>query len=417
MTEEQGEREGGEKAAAEKAPAEEAAAEKAAPERPLQPRRRFGAALAIALVLLLLVAGVGFSPYWAPPLTRVLPWAAKSQISPARVAALAEAVKALEERTNRSLHALAAGAKASSENAAAIAALNAALTRLESSVAALAATAGKSAPAPPPRAPAPPPAAVAELSQKLAGLESKWAEQAAAERAEITKLEGELRRLDAVTASLADRVPQLAKQLQARQDTQASEAALFLGLLEMREAIDAGRPFAEAYAGFVARLRDRPALGLDPRIIAAAQALAPAAREGVPSLAALAQGLSEAVPRIPAPAAPKGSGWAARVVAHLRSLVRVRRTGRHGESTLEKAVATAEHDLSRGDLEGAVAALGALTGAGAAQVSPWIAEAHKRLRAESALQSLQEILLSSLAGPSPAPPNSASPGSAPGKPG
>jgi hypothetical protein len=425
MTDARSEKEAEEGMPAERAEREEeaqtrVATEKSTPGQPAQPRRFIwvGALLA-ALVLIVFIVGIGSSPYWAPLVIPALPWTAKSQLAPARVAALTESMKALEERTDRRLRALAAGTKASSENAAAIAALNTSLTRLEASVAALAAASGKSAP-PPPSNPSGPPAAAAveQLNRKLAGLESKMAEERAAGHARATKIEGELKRLDAVTASLADRVPQLAAKLEARQHMEAGEAALFLGLLEMREAVDAGRPFREAYAGFVARLRDRPTLGLDPKIVAAAQALAPAAREGVPSLAALAQSLSEETPKTAAPTAPKGSGWTARVAAHLRSLVRIRRTGGHGGSTLEKAFASAEHDLARSDLKSAVATLEALTGADAADVKPWVAEAHKRLQAESALQSLQDLLLSSLAGGTPgAPPSPAPPGSVPGKPG
>jgi hypothetical protein len=400
----------------------ESGREGAAADRTARPRRLLWVVLALALLFVLVLGGVGSSPYWAPFLMPLFPWAAKSAVSPARFAALAVSERAFETRTNRDLadlksrvetaakrlDALLAGVNLSHENAAQIAALK---ERLEKSLGAAASSAKSGAPGGAGALAAS--AAVEGLGKSLAALESKWAEKAAEEHVAIQRIKRDLRRLNAVTASLADRVPQLAAKLRARRRAQQSEAGLFLALLDMREAVDAGRPFREAYEGFLARVRKRP------QVADAAAPLAAAAREGVPTLAALAQRLSRLASSTAPPAQPKGSSWAARLAAHLRSLVRIRKAGTAAAPAFHKAVAEAEHDLSHGDIESAVAALEPLPSAPA--VKSWIAAAEARFRAEGALTRLRDLLISDIdAGlpASPAAPASSSPqGANPRKPG
>ncbi len=419
---------------------EEPARQEAGP--PVRQRGLFWLSLALALVLLLVLSGVGSSPYWAPFLMPFLPWSAKPTASPDRVAALAASVRALEVRMNREfahltsrvegaserLRSLAADVHRSRENAARIAALQ---KRLAKGVSAPATPPSKAPPAAPHAnraAPAPQAASarVGEFNKRLAAFQKKWEEKAAAEDAAITKIERDVARIDAVTASLADRVPQLAKELGARLGARRNEAGIFLALIEMREAVDAGRPFKDSYEALMARIHERPRLRRDPEIAASAAMLAPLAEEGVPSLAALAQRLGTLSPRKVAQKAPKASSWAERIAAHLRSLVRIRRTGTRPEPALEKAIATARHDLSRSDLKGAVAALEPLRGAPA--VKAWVAAAEGRLRADSALHRLRDLLVAEISAaiPASAPaafgsgsalPTTSPPGANPGKPG
>lgn len=391
---------------------EESRKEEAAEEEPVRERRFPWTALALALLLLLVLGAAGSSPFWAPPLARVLPWARKSAVSPARFAALAAGEKAFEARTNRDLgelgsrldaaekrlDALAAAAGLSHRNAAQIALLKAELEKSRGVVAS-----GSSAPAPATEA------AIARLGKSLAALQEKWAQESTA----IAGIDRDVARLNAVTAGLADRLPQLAAKIRARRRSRQNEAVLFLAFLEMRESLDAGRPFPGAYETFAQQASARP------RLAAAALPLAAPAREGTASLATLARRLSKLTPASAPAVRPEPSSWTARLVAHLRSLVRIRKVGTTGEARFHEAVAKAAQDLSSAKLESALAAMEPWKSA--PTVGAWMSAAEARLRAEKALKKLRGLLIAAggaaSAGSSAAPATSGAKGAAPGKPG
>ena len=80
---------------------------------------------------------------------------------------------------------------------------------------------------------------------------------------------------------------------------------------------------------------------------------------------------------------------------------RVRRPSQPGGGP-EAAVTAAERALAGGDLDGAVAALGRLSGAPAEVAAPWLSLAKERLAVEAALDRAEALLVAQLGAPATA---------------
>jgi len=164
----------------------------------------------------------------------------------------------------------------------------------------------------------------------------------------------------------------------------------------MREAIEQARPSPTEFDAFI-----KLASGSD--LAAAAEPLAEPARKGVASRAVLVKGLAGLADRMAVASEPAvKSDWREQTLARLRGLVTIRRIDGSSHTGFEGAVSTAQAALGRGDLAGAVAALGSLTGADAEAARPWLLMARERLAAEAALDHVQELLTQRLGSP-PAP--------------
>jgi hypothetical protein len=89
------------------------------------------------------------------------------------------------------------------------------------------------------------------------------------------------------------------------------------------------------------------------------------------------------------------------MLTRLKSLVIIRRIegSRGGTSTdpSEQAVDEAQAALNKGDLAGAVKALGALTGAAGEAAQPWLKEAQERVEAEQVIAKLSRDLAGDIA--------------------
>jgi hypothetical protein len=356
------------------------------PERqPVPPRRVSPAAIWPAILLALVVAGVALSPFWAPAVVSLLPWGNRQEA--AQIAALHDRLAALEERPSvrpADLDALKAAESALSDRVGRIEGEAGSATR-----AAAAAAAAQ--------------AATDRLGHRLDAAEAQGSHTAAS----IAPIQQDLTHLAAGSADLAARIGKLEHQLQAENGVDRSGAALLAILLQIREAVDSGRPFAAEYDALAALARD------DPKLAAAAAPLAAAARNGVTARGVLRQRLADLGGQIAGAAAtPPAGDWRGKALAELRSLVNVRRIDGAGQSPSEKAVNEAERALSRGDLSAAIAALNPLTGAAAETAAPWLAMAHARLTVEDALRELQKLLVARLdaagrppAGPPPKAPS------------
>lgn len=399
---------------------------------PRKPRRRaMWAALALALLIAIVLGGVGSAPYWAPQVTPLLPWAkapspaadAYSRLT-ARLAALEAGARATAaasvaaNRENDKAIAATAGqlrtlakrvtvleAKATAApiiDPAQIAALQKQLSELEKQPRPSAAPA---APATAANAAAPA-AGLAKLEQQMTALDARSQSRAAQLRAEIAKLKAEETRLDAVTAGLADRVPALAAELHAHRAAGHSDAALFLGLLQLREAVAAGRPFPQEYNAFLSLVRDWPDLA------DAAKPLAAAAKAGVASRVVLFHRLAELAGRIAAKKPlPAKKDWRSRLAAEVTSLVKIRHIDDKDKASPQGAVNAAQLALAHGDLAGAVAALAPLSGPAAETARPWLDLARQRLAADTALAHLQQLMVQRVVGVPAAP--ATPPGKAP----
>jgi len=247
-------------------------------------------------------------------------------------------------------------------------------------------------PAAPPTTPAPTDqnaaattAALQQLAQRMSALEARPAPN-------LTPIQQQLTTLTAAVADLTAHVAAIDKEIQAlRPAAGTSDTALVLVLLQIREAMQIARPFAAEYNTLVALAHAHP------EIAAAAAPLAEPAVTGVASRAVLTQRLHQlAAQAATASEPPVEAGWVADIMAQLRSLVTIRRIGGAGQSPSETAVSAAEIALAGGDLAGAIAALGDLTGANQAAVQPWLQMARERLLVETTLRQIEALVIAQL---------------------
>jgi hypothetical protein len=386
-----------------------------------RPRGASRAAMPWLLTLLVLIlAGIGLSPFWAPPLEPLLPWSENPAVSPEEYAALGARVAALEQRPvqptidadaiKQQLTGLAArvdrlqsGVDARlaeiekrpappSIDLEAIKSVNGALAqRIDALEAAIKADRQQSAAVTADRA------ALQQLERRVEGIEAQSSSRAESEAAELQKIQQELSRTANTVADLAQRLPGLERQVQSQGDSERKEAMQTLMLLQIREAVEQARPFQAEYSAF-------KALDDDPRLASAAEPLAEAARNGVASHAVLSKRLTELAEQIAnAKEPPPASDWGAQALARIRGLVTIRRINGAAQTGPEAAVSAAQTALARGDLAGAVAALETLTGASADAARPWLQMARERLSVEQALDQVQQLLTARIGSDRPAP--------------
>jgi hypothetical protein len=392
-----------------------------------RPRGSSGPAWAVlwlAALLILILAGVALSPFWAPQLAPLLPWSENRGEYAAlagRVAAVEErpvssgreidavksAVNAVTQRIDQLQTRLAEGEKRSPPPSVDIDAISSALNGLTRRIDRLEAAAK------PDRqiedAVAAVRAGMQQLEQRLTAIETQSASRAANETAASKDVQEQLSRLSKADADLADRVTTLERegQAQGKADLRV-DGMLALLLGQMREAIEQARPFPAEFNAFVSLARNSD-------LASAAEPLAEPARNGVASRAVLVRRLAELAGRMAVASEPAGeSDWGAQTLARLRGLVTIRRIEGPSQTGSEAAVSAAQTALARGDLAGALAALDPLTGANAEAARPWMRMAKERLAAEAALDRLQELLTARL-GSAPAPPP-APPGNSPDQP-
>jgi hypothetical protein len=319
-------------------------------------RGGFGWIVVIALIL----GGVAASPWWAPEIAPLLPWAAGTVPAPAPQADADAANRRLDELGRRLADAeqrlVQLGQRPTADGAvrdAALAPLRDAIQRQESGIAGLAnrTAALEQRPVAPPTDPA-----------ILADLQSATA------------------KLGAALATLEQRVGALAS-ANASDAAASIDPALLLSLGQLHQALQGSGPFA-------AELGAATALASGHADVRAALApLAESAARGVPSLAILRQrfdGLAGSIADAGTGAAAPDD-WSGQVLGKLRSLVTVRRVGpaASGDGP-EAAVAQAESALARDDLAGAVAALEALHGPAMVAAREWLETARRRLAVEAA---------------------------------
>ena len=378
---------------------------------PARPIRRSGpAALWLAGLLILLLAGVASSPFWAPQIEPLLPWG-ENRDDYAALAARVAAVEARPDAPNTGIDAVQSSVSDLARRADQLETRLAALEKrpappsidtdaINSAMGGLAHRVDQLEAAGKPDL-GPIRTAIQQVEQRLAAFETQSASRMASDTAASKDMQQEVSRLGKVEGDLADRVAALEHAAQAQNNTDLRAdgmAALLLG--QMREAIEQARPFPAEFDAFVRLTR-----GSD--LAAAAQPLAEPARNGVASRAVLAKGLTELAGRMAASDEPAAkSDWREQTLARLRGLVTIRRIDGSSRTRSDGAVGTAQAALARDDLAGAVAALEPLTGADAEAARPWLLMARERLAAETALDHVQELLTERL-GNTPGAPDAA----------
>ena len=313
-------------------------------------RERGGAATAwLVLILVLVVALVGSSPYWAPSLAALLPWGPPTSN---------EAFAQLDQRQG--------------EIARRQVTIDQRMTKLEDQLRAVGATAGS----------------VKELDQRVAALEQRPRGE---DPARLTALQQDLQKLAAAHEETGERVAKIEAR---RGADQRGEEALLLALGQLRSQVQGSQPYAAALGAVEALGRSQPEVhdSLEP--------LAASATSGIPSLAELRQRFEREVGPGLMRAAPTGDGWGEQIMGRLRSLVVVRRVGSNAAGAsdpVEGGVARAEAALTSGDLAGAVKVVEPLPNAAAEPAKSWLADARRRLAAEQGLTRLTDQLTARLA--------------------
>src|SRR5579864_5757184 len=283
---------------------------------------------AAVAALALVIVGAATSPFWAPPLAKVLPWSPRSGAEE-----MAGRIGDVDQRVTT----LAQQQAAATERVA----------RLEQQMKTAAAAAPQQA----------------ALEQRLVALEQRLAtiEQ---HQGEVEQHVGRFQdQASASYAALRDEVEKLAAAQQRREASEkekgadGTDQALLLSLEQLRNAVDSGRPFAPQLAAMDALARDRA------EVKDALKPLESAAAKGIPDKLTLARRFEQEVaPAMLRAAAqqPRDDSWSERLWSGLRSLVVIRRvdgTGANADNPAEAAVARAEAALAANDLAGAVSAV------------------------------------------------------------
>jgi hypothetical protein len=315
-------------------------------------RGRGGSTIWLALILALVVALVGSSPYWAPGLAVLLPWGPRNA---------SEAFEQLDQRQG--------------EIARRQVTIDQHLTKLEDQLRGFNATAGS----------------VKDLDQRVAALEQQPRGE---DPQRLGALQQEMQRLAAAHEATGERVAKIEQRRNAAAGERSAEA-LLLALGQLRGQLQGSQPFATELGAVVALGRNRPEVrdNLAP--------LTASAATGIPSVSTLSQRFAHDVaPALMRSAAPESDGWGAQLMNRLRSLVVVRRVGSSAAGTsdpVEGGIARAETALASGDLAAAVKAVEVLPNANAPPTQPWLADARRRLAAEQGLARLTDQLTAKLA--------------------
>lgn len=351
------------------------------------PRRRSTAVAWLIIVLVLLIAGVAASPFWAPAVAPLLPWSGPQQ--PEQEKELAARVERLEGLTPRidklqaqidRLGGLSARVEKLEGNASRPDKSGEFSARLDRIEAALKDQQQRQA--------GTTDAAAQKLDQRLTAVEARLA----APPSESPEAQQQIEKLAATANTLATRLEAIEKAVRVEATADQTDTGLLLILLQMRDAIAAGRPFAAEYDAFAALAHDRP------EVAKAAAPLAGAAQSGVAGREVLRDQLHTLAAHIAdAKPPPSASDWRGQVWARMRSLVTIRRIGGAGQSAPDNAVNEAQRDLAQGDLAAAVGKLKTLTGAHAEAAKPWIDMAETRLATDRALQRIEQLLTQRLA--------------------
>jgi hypothetical protein len=218
-----------------------------------------------------------------------------------------------------------------------------------------------------------------EMERKIAGLPDP--------AARLTDLDARLSKAEREVAALPDFESRFAAQLAALNEAlpkgpsrEAGDTAMFLALLQLREALGGSGAF-ESELSLVSRLAAD-----DADLNTALAPLADRAGSGIASLTSLQASFGEMAGK--AVAASRGGeedDWMSKTLRKLSEVVTIRPVGLVEGADAGAVLARAEVQLGAGDLAAAVAELDGLTGAAAQSAAAWRQEAEARLEAQKAL--------------------------------
>jgi len=311
-------------------------------------RRRAAVIAGLGLALTLVLGLTGTSPFWAPPLARVLPWGnppdnTARQVFANQLATVESEITALRDAQS----------------------------------------------------------ADAQILVRLDALE-KQVHQAAPDVGQfadaIKRLDDAGQQLQSAVNGNAERITALQARLARSGDN--PDRMLFLALSQLSAAVATSRPFPDEL---------KAAETLAPHALAVKLlTLDPLAPTGIPSTAALAARFSAATAPamlLATPVGAAGESWTKRFWAKLASLVVVRRVG-GGTTSADPTIAAvdaARAELAQGDLAGAVGAVETAPAATRNAAQAWLKVAHQRLDAEATIAAAMHDVAPALAASDSAP--------------
>jgi hypothetical protein len=205
--------------------------------------------------------------------------------------------------------------------------------------------------------------------------------------------QGEVERLSTQVTSIATHLGEVDKALsERRQETLRSEAVV-LGVGQLRLLASGSKPFPREISAV------RALAGPDAEMAALLDSIQTLAETGVPTLDDLRVSFGHVAAEIVRNGVVgDGNNWWRQALYHLESVISIRRVGEDvtGDSS-GAIVARAEAKLEEDDLDGAVAALQALTGASAEVAQPWLQDAQHRLMLNNADSELTRLAIDRLA--------------------
>lgn len=202
--------------------------------------------------------------------------------------------------------------------------------------------------------------------------------------AEIAAVNRRLAQIEEKVGTLA-----AAPKQEPKSETQPAE---IVALGALRDAVAAGVPFASELAAVRGLLKDRAA------------PLAPLdrfAKDGLPTVAALAKRFEPLASKLISPPPPADSGVFTRLWNNAGKLVEVRPVGEPQGSDTGAVVARMETKLARGDLAGALDEAKALSAAARELAKDWFAAAEQRRDAEASIKNLINAALATISSERP----------------
>lgn len=248
-------------------------------------------------------------------------------------------------------------------------------------------------------APSPDPR-IDRLATDMATIQHKLAEiggNTQPDHASLEAIIADQKSLAVSVAALQTRMTAIEKSLHDANAATATTNALLIAAEQLRQDLASSAPYAGPFAVLKTLGSNNPA------IAALLAPLAQHAATGIESRAILARELDSLARTLAAPAPlSRDASWWQRLLDRVERLVVIRHVTDGERATAPDAVArSAAALLDQGDLDGAVARIGSISGSRATVVAPWLAVARGRLAAETASNSLVALLTARLTAPVP----------------
>jgi uroporphyrinogen-III synthase len=240
---------------------------------------------------------------------------------------------------------------------------------------------------------------LAAVRETLSGLSERVAAQeggpqAAALGGQIDRLTQRIDDLESSLEQADDRLAEVARRAEERQQRQAAEEALALAASELRRDLNAGAPYAVSFAA-VLRL-----VAGDTDLANALRPLQEHADSGIPTETELARRFDAMAAEVRTAAdQPESDAWWAQALNTMENVITVRPAPGEVEGDDPDAIlARARYRLDNGNLAGAVEAVSGLTGAPAEAAQPWLADARARVAAAAVVEMLDRAAIERLSG-------------------